>query len=114
MPRVKRAIQHLKKRRTLRAAAKGYRWGRKNTIKLARTAVLKSGVDAFRGRKEKKRNYRRLWSVRINAALRENGTSYSKFIGALKKNNIALDRKVLAAVAAEYPEVFKALINSVK
>ena len=114
MPRVKRGVIHLKKRRALRAATKGYRWGRKNTIRLGRTAVLKAGADAFRGRKEKKRDYRRLWSIRINAALREEGLTYSKFMGTLHKKNIMLDRKVLAELAASYPEVFKALIASVK
>lgn len=114
MPRVKRGMMHVKKRRALRKAVKGFRWSRKSTIKQAKTAVLKSGVDAYKGRKEKKRNYRALWQIRINNAVRQFDMSYSKFIGALKKNEIALDRKVLASIAVENPNTFKAIVEKVK
>jgi len=89
-------------------------WGRKSKIKLAKVAMLKAGVNAYRGRKQKKRDFRSLWTVRLNAAAREHGMSYSKFIDALKKANIELDRKVLAAIALEHPSVFDKIIAEVK
>jgi len=90
------------------------KWGRKSKIKLARPAMLKAGVNAFRDRRAKKRVFRRLWTVKINAALRPNGMSYSRFIDALKKAGIELDRKVLATVAEHYPAVFQQIIKKVK
>jgi len=114
MPRVKRGIQHLKRRKNLLARTKGYMWGRKSKIKLARIAVLKAGVNAYRDRRLRKRDMRAVWQVRINAAARENGLSYSRLIDALKKAGIVLDRKVLAAIGAQYPEVFKAVVAAAK
>jgi large subunit ribosomal protein L20 len=114
MPRVKRGVIHLKKRRALRKATKGYMWARKVSMRLGREAYLKAGHDATRGRKEKKRNYGYLWNTRINAALREQGTTYSRFMGSLRKNNILLDRKILADLALNNPETFKALVAQVK
>jgi large subunit ribosomal protein L20 len=114
MSRVKRAKIHLKKRRTIRQATKGYRWGRKKTMRLGKTAMLKAGQHAYRDRKKKKRNFRRLWQIRINAALHENGMSYSKFMGALIKKNIGLDRKMLADLAMNNPEIFAKIIEAVK
>jgi len=114
MPRVKRAKIHLKKRRTIRRATKGYRWGRKKTIRLGKTALLKAGQHAYRDRKKKKRNFRRLWSIRINAAVREHGLTYSKFINLLNKEKIELDRKVLADLAVNNPQVFAKIIEVVK
>lgn len=114
MPRVKRAILHLKKRRSLLKKTKGFRWTRKSSIKQAKTAFLKAGANAFSGRKLKKRDYRALWQIRISAATKELGMSYSKFMGALKKNNILLDRKVLADMAANNPKVFAAIVEKVK
>ena len=105
---------HAKRRRNLLAKTKGYMWGRKSKIKLARTAVLKAGVNASKGRKQKKRDFRSLWTVRLNAAAREHGMSYSKFIDALKKANIELDRKVLAAIALEHPAVFAKIMEEIK
>ncbi len=105
---------HAKRRRNLLAKTKGYMWGRKSKIKLAKVAVLKAGVNAYRGRKQKKRDFRSLWTVRLNAAGREQGMSYSKFIDALKKANVELDRKVLAAIALEHPTVFAKLVAEVK
>src|SRR3989339_115146 len=101
--RVKRGTAHVKRRKNLLKQTKGFRWGRKSKIKLAKTAALKAGVHAYRGRKEKKREYRRLWNIKINAAAREHGLSYSKFIFALKKANINLDRKSLANLAEHDP-----------
>lgn len=114
MPRVKRGTMHVKKRRALRKAAKGFMWSRKSTIRQAKTAILKAGVDAFKGRKEKKRDYRALWQIRISNAVKPFGLSYSRFMGALKKHNITLDRKVLADIAVNNPTTFKALVEKVK
>jgi len=114
MPRVKRGKNHLKKRRKLLKAAKGYRGGRKNKIKLARTAIKKAGVYAYRDRRNKKRTMRRLWQIKINAACRENKLTYSKFIDRLKKNKIEIDRKILAQLAEHYPEIFVKIIEKVR
>jgi large subunit ribosomal protein L20 len=114
MPRVKRAIIHVKKRRNLLKRVKGYRWGRKNLIKQAKVAAKKAGVYAYRDRRKKKTEFRQLWQIKINAACRENGTTYSKFIYQLKKANVQLDRKILALLAEKYPEVFAKIVESVK
>ncbi|MFH1767354.1 MAG: 50S ribosomal protein L20 [Patescibacteria group bacterium] len=114
MPRVKRGTQHTKRRRNLLARVKGFRWGRKSKIRLARTASLKAGVYAYRDRRNKKRAFRRLWTTKINAAARVNGTTYSQLINALKAANIELDRKVLAALAEKHPEVFAKVVEATK
>ena len=111
MARIKRAIGHLKKRRSLRKKVKGFRGQRKNTIRLSKTASLKAGAHAFKGRKLKKRNYRSLWQMRINAAARELDTTYSKLIAGMKKNKIIIDRKILAKLADEYPTAFAAIVK---
>ncbi|KPJ85807.1 50S ribosomal protein L20 [Parcubacteria bacterium SG8_24] len=112
MPRVKRGKTHLKSRKKLLSQTKGYKWGRKSKIKLAKTAVLKAGAYAYRDRKNKKRTMRGLWQTRIGAAARLHGLSYSKLMGALKKANIVLDRKILAELAAKHPETFKAVAEA--
>lgn len=114
MPRVKRGTVRQTKRAKLLKQTKGFKWGRKKLTKLAKTAVLKSGMQAYIGRKLKKRTARNLWTVRLNAALRELGTTYSVFINALKKKSIKLDRKVLSELARTKPETFKKLVESVK
>lgn len=114
MPRVKRGMGHVKKRRNLMRRVKGFEAGRKNLIKLAKTAETKAGVHAFRDRRRKKRQFRNLWQIRINAAVRATGTNYSKFMGALKKKNAQLDRKVLSEIANKQPEIFKAIVNLAK
>lgn len=114
MPRVKRGTTHVRRRKTLLKRAKGFHLGRRKTIRLGRRAVTQAGVDAFIGRKLKKRDRRAVWNVRLNAALRPLGMSYSKFIDALKKKNIELDRKVLSQLAAQHPAVFEALVKAVK
>ena len=114
MPRVKRGKTHIAKRKRLYKQTKGFRWGRKKTIRLAKTALFKAGVNAYRGRKEKKRANRGLWQIQINAACRQHGLSYSRFIHLLKVNKIELDRKVLAQLAAEYPAVFEKIVAEVK
>lgn len=113
MSRVKRGIHHAKRRRNILRKAKGYRWGRKSKLKLAKTAVFKAGKYAYRDRRARKRDFRQLWNLRINAALRENDTTYSRFIHALKQAHIALDRKILADFAVHHPELFKAIVMQV-
>ncbi len=114
MPRVKRGTVRTRKRRALLSQTKGYHWGRKNLTKLAKTAIKKAGVYAFRDRHNKKRVIRALWQVRLNAALRPLGLKYSLFINLLKKNNIALDRKILADLALKQPEIFADLVTKIK
>lgn len=114
MPRVKRGTTHVKKRRKLLQAVKGYKWGRKNLIKLAKTARTKAGAHAFVDRRKKKRTMRGLWQIKISSLVRENDLSYSRFINALKKNNVAIDRKILADLAENNPNVFKAIVDKVK
>ena len=114
MSRVKRGVIHSKTRRNLLKKAKGFKWGRKKSIKLASTAVTRAGVNAYRSRRLMKRDYRQLWTVRLNAALRPLGMSYSRFINALKKKNVTLDRKVLAQLAAEHPAIFAKIVEAVK
>jgi large subunit ribosomal protein L20 len=110
MPRVKRGTHRIKRRKNILARTKGMMWGRKSKITLAKVAATKSGVNAYRDRKLKKRDNRALQTLRINAAARERGTSYSVLINNLKKKNIALDRKVLSQIAQQYPEVFTKII----
>ena len=114
MTRVKRGTTSLKKRRKVLKLTKGFKWGRKSKERLAREALLHALPYAFAGRKMKKRNFRRLWQIKINAAVREEGLSYSKFINMLKKKKVGLDRKVMAELAEKYPEVFKKIVEEVK
>jgi large subunit ribosomal protein L20 len=114
MPRVKRGTIANKRRHNVLKNTKGFRWSRKSKERAAKEALLHAWTHAFRGRKEKKRNYRALWSVKINAAVREEGMTYSRFIDALKKNKIELDRKVLADLAEHEPEVFKKVVAAAK
>lgn len=114
MPRVKRGVHHVRRRRNILKKTKGYRWGRKSKLKLAKTAILKAGAYAYRDRRAKKRAFRGLWQLRINAALREKGMKYSTFIHQLKVMGIVLDRKILADLAAHHAPVFQKLIESVK
>ncbi|PIR75074.1 MAG: 50S ribosomal protein L20 [Candidatus Magasanikbacteria bacterium CG_4_9_14_0_2_um_filter_42_11] len=114
MSRVKRGTQHVKHRKNILKLTKGFRGGLRNRIKLAKTASTKAGAHAYRDRRVKKRNSRRLWQVRINAAVRMLGLSYSTFTGQLKKKEVALDRKVLSEIAAQQPETFKKIAEFVK
>jgi large subunit ribosomal protein L20 len=114
MPRVKRGVGHVKRRNNLLKATKGYRHGRKKLIKRAKTAVLKAGKYAHRDRRAKKRTNRRLWQIKLNAALRPLELSYSKFIALLKNNNVELDRKVLSDMAQNNPAVFTKLVEKLK
>lgn len=114
MTRIKGSKIHLKRRRGILKYTKGFRWGRKSKIKLAKTAKMKAGQHAFDSRRVKKRTTRALWQVRINAAVRKYDLSYSAFMGKLKKNNILLDRKILAELAQKQPKIFEQLIEKIK
>jgi large subunit ribosomal protein L20 len=114
MPRVKRGMGHVKKRRKLLKAVKGYKWGRKKLIKLAKTARTKAGAHAYMDRRKKKRTMRGLWQIRISAFVKGYDLSYSRFIDLLKKNKVAVDRKILADLAINNKEVFAAIIAKLK
>lgn len=113
MPRVKRGTHRIKRRKNILARTKGMMWGRKSKITLAKVAATKAGANAYRDRKLKKRDNRGLQQIRINAAARLNGTTYSKFINGLKVKGIALDRKVLAELASKHPEIFAEIVKAV-
>ncbi len=114
MPRVKRSVHARKKRRKVLGQAKGY-WGlKKSSYRYAKEQVDHSLTYAYRDRKAKKRTFRRLWIMRINAGARANGLSYNQFVAGMKKANIELDRKVLAELAVSDPEAFGALAEQAK
>lgn len=114
MPRVKRGTTTHKRREKVLKLTKGFRWGRKSKERAAKEALLHALPRMFRGRKEKKRVFRKLWNVQINAAARDAGTKYSALISALHKKNVKLDRKVLADLAQNDPAVFKKIVEFVK
>ncbi|MDP2629404.1 MAG: 50S ribosomal protein L20 [Candidatus Harrisonbacteria bacterium] len=114
MARVKRGTTSLKKRRKILKATKGFRWGRKNKERLAKEALLHGLSHMFVGRKQKKRDFRRLWQTKISAASKANGVSYSDLIGKLKKANIAINRKMLADLAQHQPEAFGHIVEKIK
>ncbi len=114
MTRVKKGVNALKNRRTILKAAKGFRFRRSKTERAATDALMHAGAYALAHRRDKKGDFRRLWNVKINAALRPLGFSYSKFIGAAKKKNIGLDRKALAHLAEFKPDAFKKVVAMVK
>ncbi|MBI3273997.1 MAG: 50S ribosomal protein L20 [Candidatus Colwellbacteria bacterium] len=114
MVRVKRGVIAHKKREKLLKYAKGFRWGRKSKERLAREALLHAWSHAFVGRKRKKRDMRRLWQIKINAAARMHDMSYSAFLALLKKKNVELDRKILAELAEHHPHAFAKIIESAR
>lgn len=114
MPRSKNAVASRARRKRVLKQAKGFYGKRKNVYTVAKNVVEKGMTYAFVGRKLKKRDYRRLWIARINAAVREEGLTYSQFINLLNIKGIMLDRKVLADLAMNNPESFKALVGQVK
>lgn len=111
MARVKRGKIALKRRRNILRQVKGFRWQRKSKERAAKEALLHAGRHAFGDRRKKKRNFRKLWNTKINAAARENGISYSRLMHQLKKSSILLNRKTLAEIAEKYPEVFKKILK---
>ena len=114
MPRSVNTVAAKARRKKVIKAAKGYFGRRKNVHTVAKNAVEKAMQYAYIGRKQKKRNFRSLWIQRINAGVREHGMSYSTFMGGISKKGIALNRKVLADLAMNHPEAFKALVDKVK
>jgi large subunit ribosomal protein L20 len=111
MTRVKRGVvAHKKRKRTLKYT-KGYRWGRKSKERAAKEALLHAWSHAYRGRKQKKRDFRAAWQAKINAAARNSGTTYSTLMHTLKQRNIKLDRKILADLAENEPETFKKIVS---
>jgi large subunit ribosomal protein L20 len=114
MPRVKRGAKRRERRKKLLSLAKGFFLGKSKLYKFAKEAVDRAGNFAYVGRRRKKRDYRRLWIIRINAAVRQHELSYSQFMAGIKKAGILLDRKQLAEVAARDPEAFTKLVESAR
>ncbi|MDE0772518.1 MAG: 50S ribosomal protein L20 [Salibacteraceae bacterium] len=114
MPRSVNTVASRAKRKKVMKLAKGYFGRRKNVWTVAKNAIEKGLVYAFRDRRQKKRNFRSLWITRINAGARVNGMSYSKFMGKVNSANVDLNRKVLADLAMNHPEAFKAVVDKVK
>ncbi len=114
MPRVKRGTHRVKRRKNILAHTKGMMWGRKSRTRLAKVAMIKAGAYRYRDRRTKKRVMRSLWLVKINAAVRDNGMSYSKFIGALKTKGVIVDRKILADLAEHEPAAFAKVVAMAK
>lgn len=113
MTRVKKGKAAHKHKKHLLKQVKGFKYGRKSKFKLAKDALRHAQTYAYRDRKVKKRVFRQLWQLQINAVCRELGTNYSKFINALKKNNIEIDRKVMAQLIKNSPEIFKNIVEKV-
>ena len=114
MARVKRGVTKHARHKKVLSAAKGARGRQKNTFRAAMQRVEKNMQYAYRDRRNKKREFRKLWIIRINAACRELGMKYSEFIEKLNKNNLQIDRKVLASLAYEDPGAFKAIVETIK
>jgi large subunit ribosomal protein L20 len=114
MPRSVNSVASRARRKKVMKQAKGYFGRRKNVWTVAKNAVEKALVYAYRDRRQKKRNFRSLWIARINAGARQHGLSYSQLMGKLRVNNIELNRKVLADLAMNHPEAFEAIVNKVK
>ncbi|MCB5195354.1 50S ribosomal protein L20 [Deefgea salmonis] len=114
MPRVKRGVTARARHKKVLALAKGYRGRRKNVYRVAKQAVMKAGQYAYRDRRQKKRQFRQLWIARINAASRECGLAYSRFMNGLKKAGIEVDRKVLADMAIFDKPAFAAFVEQAK
>jgi large subunit ribosomal protein L20 len=114
MARIKGAMMTRKRRKKVLKLAKGYYGAKSKHFKMAKQQVMKSGNYAYIGRKQKKRDFRRLWITRISAACKANGTNYSTFMNGLKKANITLNRKVLSEIAIADPAAFTALVEQVK
>lgn len=114
MPRVKRGFKARQRRKKILKAAKGFRGGQSRLFKTAAIAVNRAGMFAYRDRRTRKRDFRRLWIMRINAAARDNGLSYSTLMGGLHKAGINLDRKMLADMAVNDPATFSEVVSTVR
>ena len=114
MPRVTNAVVSRRRRKKIIRAAKGYRGARSKLLKTAKDSVQKALQYSYRDRRQRKREFRKLWIIRINAAAREHGLSYSEFISALKKADIMISRNILADLAVREPDIFKNLVKQIK
>ena len=114
MTRVKRGKTAHKRRKNILKQTKGFRWGRKSKYRLAKDALYHAWEYAYRDRRTKKREFRKLWQTQINAACRKSGISYSRFIANLKKNKIELDRKILSGLAKNHPQIFEKIVEKIK
>jgi large subunit ribosomal protein L20 len=114
MPRVKRGVHKRARKKKIIKLAKGFKWRRKTNYRAAKEALRHAWTYAYRDRRNKKRSFRNLWNIKINAICRENGISYSRFINVMKKNKIEIDRKILSQLAEKYPETFKKIIEDIK
>ena len=114
MTRVKKGVNALKTRKNILRKVKGFRYGRSTKERQANEAIVHAGTYSFAHRKDKKGDFRRLWNVRLSAALKQNGISYSRFIHLIKKKGVALDRKILAGLADKHPGVLKKILEVVK
>jgi large subunit ribosomal protein L20 len=114
MSRIKRAVQARKHRRHIMKHAKGFRQARRSKFKAAKDALRHAWTYAYRDRKAKKRTFRNLWNLQINASARQNGITYSRLINGLKKNKIEVDRKILSQLANDHPEIFIKIVEEAK
>jgi large subunit ribosomal protein L20 len=114
MARVKRSKAKRARKKAIIKMAKGYRWGRKSKYVAAKQAIYKALTYAYRDRRVRKRDFRRLWQIKINAGVRQYGLTYSKFINILKQKKIELDRKILANLAENHPVIFEKIVTKVK
>ncbi|OHA46618.1 MAG: 50S ribosomal protein L20 [Candidatus Terrybacteria bacterium RIFCSPLOWO2_01_FULL_44_24] len=114
MSRVKRGKTRNAKRGRLLKQTKGFRWGRKSKKLAAKQALMKAWSYSTRDRKRRKGEFRKLWQIRINAASRQNGLSYSQLMNLIHKKNVALDRKILSEIAEKYPDVFKSIVEEIR
>jgi large subunit ribosomal protein L20 len=114
MARVKRSVHAKKKRREILAAAKGYTGSRRKRVRVAKEQVMHSGMYAYRDRRDRKGQFRRLWIARINAAVRPHGMSYSRFVRGLRAAGVEVDRKILADLAVRDPGAFGQLVERAK
>jgi large subunit ribosomal protein L20 len=112
--RVSTGVVRRRRHNKIKALAKGYRQAHRTTFKKTNEAVMKAGQNAYRDRRKKKRDFRALWIIRLNAAVRAEGINYSTFIANLTKKKITVNRKALSELAIQYPESFKALVAKVK
>ncbi|MDD5144541.1 MAG: 50S ribosomal protein L20 [Candidatus Pacebacteria bacterium] len=114
MVRVKGGIISQKRKRNILRQTKGFRWGRKNKLRAAKEALMHALKFSYRDRKVKKSDFRRFWQTRINAASRQLGLPYGKFMNSLKKNKIELDRKVLSEISQKHPQIFEKLVEAAR
>ena len=114
MVRVKRGKASHKRRKNLLKYTKGFRWGRKSKYRLAKEAMYHAWTHAYQGRKNKKREFRKLWQIQINAACRQQGLPYNKFMHGLREKKIGIDRKILAKLAQDQPHIFEKLLETTK